>query len=149
LPVRLSFILAAAISLALAGCTAGAPSTPAAPTPTAPAAPTPVPPEPTPVPPEPTPTAPAGETEPPAGTSAEVSIAGFAFDPASLSVTVGTQITWTNEDSTPHTVTFSDGPDSGSLDQGETFQHTFDTAGTYDYICTIHPTMQGSVEVTD
>ncbi|MDQ3938643.1 MAG: plastocyanin/azurin family copper-binding protein, partial [Chloroflexota bacterium] len=97
----------------------------------------------------PSPTAPAADTPPPAGGAADVSIADFAFDPASLSVSVGTQITWTNEDSAAHTVTFSDGPDSGNLEQGETFQHAFDTAGTYDYVCTIHPTMQATVEVTD
>jgi plastocyanin len=75
-----------------------------------------------------------------------VSVAGFAFEPAELTVSVGTTVTWTNNDPTAHTVT-GDGYDIGTLEPGATGTRTFDTAGTFDYLCAIHPSMQGSVVV--
>jgi plastocyanin len=77
----------------------------------------------------------------------EVSIIDNAFDPATLSISAGDTVTWTNTGDLPHTVTFEEGPDSGTLSSGQTFQHTFDSMGTFTYICTIHPTMQGVVNV--
>lgn len=86
----------------------------------------------------------------PAGGSVQaVTIKGFAFDPASISVTVGATVTWTNEDSTAHTVTFdSGGVDSGQLAAGATYSRTFDAPGTFAYHCAIHPSMTGTVTVT-
>ena len=81
---------------------------------------------------------------------AAVTVVDFAFDPTSLSVPVGETVTWTNEDGAAHTVT-SDGQgplDSGDIAGGATFEHTFDQPGTYGYVCTIHPTMTGTVEVS-
>lgn len=78
-----------------------------------------------------------------------VSIANFAFSPASVNVNVGDTVTWTNQDSSAHTVT-SDTPGvfgSGQLAQGQTFQFTFSQAGTFAYHCAIHPTMTGTVVV--
>ena len=84
----------------------------------------------------------------PAPSDAAVTISGFAFDPASLDVAVGTTVTWTNQDATQHTVTAADGSfDSGGLAQGATFSQTFDTAGTFSYACKFHPTMQATVTV--
>lgn len=90
-----------------------------------------------------------------AGTSAKtnsVAIENFAFSPASITVKVGTTVTWTNNDSANHTVT-SDGSedtfDSGSLATGKTFSHTFSKTGTFKYRCTFHPDMTGSVLVTN
>jgi plastocyanin len=78
----------------------------------------------------------------------QVAIQDFAFQPASVTVAVGTTITWTNRDSAPHTVTFRDGmADSGELSGGQTFRHTFATAGSFDYYCRIHPHMTGVVVV--
>jgi plastocyanin len=78
-----------------------------------------------------------------------VSIDNFAFVPATLTVRVGSTVTWTNHDEEPHTVAASDGsfhsPGMGS--QG-TYSHTFPTAGKYDYICSIHPFMHATVVVT-
>jgi plastocyanin len=65
-----------------------------------------------------------------------------------VTIQEGQQVTWTNEDSTTHTVT-GDGFDSGDIAPGESFSHTFDSAGTYQYSCQYHPTMQGTVEVTE
>jgi amicyanin len=76
-------------------------------------------------------------------------IKDFAFSPSSLTIKVGDKVTWTNQDSAPHTVTAdSRGEfDSGRLSQGDTFSYTFDTAGTFDYHCSIHPFMQATVIV--
>ena len=80
---------------------------------------------------------------------AAVTIKGFAFGPAALTVNAGTTVTWTNEDTTGHTVTFdSGGVTSDTLQNGATFDHTFATAGTFTYHCAIHPSMKGSVTVT-
>ena len=79
-----------------------------------------------------------------AGTN--VAIEAFAFGPAELSVPVGTAVTWKNNDPTAHTVT-GDGFNTGPLEQGTTGTLAFDTAGTFDYFCAIHPTMRGSVIV--
>ncbi|MDE1829939.1 MAG: cupredoxin domain-containing protein [Thaumarchaeota archaeon] len=76
------------------------------------------------------------------------------FDPASLSVKVGTTVIWTNQDSSAHTVTSGDptaGPsgqfDSGLIKPGNTFKHTFTAAGTTSYFCTVHPWMTGKIIV--
>lgn len=77
-----------------------------------------------------------------------ITIQGFAFDPATAAVPMGTEVTWTNADPVPHTVTADDGSfDSGPLDQGGTFSMTFNEAGEVAYACAIHPTMKGTVTV--
>jgi len=63
------------------------------------------------------------------------------------SVTPGTVVTWTNEDSAPHTAT-GDNFDTGMLNRGDSKSVTVDTPGTYDYICAHHPSMKGSVLVS-
>ncbi|MEA2513900.1 MAG: hypothetical protein QOJ59_3387 [Thermomicrobiales bacterium] len=85
-----------------------------------------------------------------AGKSVTVEIAGFAFAPATIEIATGDTVTWTNKDTVPHTVSFADMTiaDSGVLDPGETFRHTFDTSGTYTYQCNPHPNMTGTVVVT-
>jgi len=78
----------------------------------------------------------------------EVFIQGMAFNPASITVTAGTTITWTNKDAIGHTVTSNTKLfNSGTLQQGGTFSFTFPTAGTFSYYCTIHPSMVASVTV--
>ena len=77
-----------------------------------------------------------------------VSIEGFAFSPATTTVQVGDSVTWTNADATAHTATAGDGSfDTESIGPGESSTITFDTAGTYAYVCSIHPTMAGTVVV--
>ncbi|GAA3430859.1 cupredoxin family copper-binding protein [Kutzneria kofuensis] len=80
-----------------------------------------------------------------------VSIKNFAFAPTTITVKVGTTVTWTNSDQDPHTVT-SDGKsgplNSKPLNQGDTYQYTFTQAGTFSYLCTIHPFMTATVTVT-
>ena len=72
-----------------------------------------------------------------AATTESVTIMNFAFSPASITVKKGTKVTWTNKDSIAHTVTESDGqsggPDSSTLQQGDAYSFTFNTAGTFHY----------------
>lgn len=75
-----------------------------------------------------------------------ITLQDFTFSPKAVTVKVGDSVTWTNADSVPHTVT-SEAFDSGSLAQGQSFTYTFDKAGTFDYKCSIHPTMTGTVNV--
>ncbi|WP_405883542.1 cupredoxin domain-containing protein [Streptomyces sp. NBC_01136] len=80
-----------------------------------------------------------------------VAIKNFAFSPATLKVKVGTTVTWTNQDTDAHTVTSAalGGPlHSAPLGTHATYSHTFTKPGTYPYVCTIHPFMTATVEVT-
>ena len=81
----------------------------------------------------------------------KVTIQNFAFSPASITVKVGTKVTWTNKDSAAHTVTgdSNDGPASGTLAQDASYSFTFTKAGTFKYDCSIHPDMKGTVIVTN
>jgi plastocyanin len=81
-------------------------------------------------------------------TTAEVKVDNFSFGPATLTVAVGTTVTWTNRDDIPHTVVSTDKVfKSKVLDTDEKFSFTFAKAGTYPYFCSIHPKMTGSVVV--
>lgn len=98
------------------------------------------------------PTAPAGSTpaasSPPAATATSVGIDKFLYNPDPITVAVGATVTWTNEQGFDHTVTAEDGSfDSGDIATGDTFEHTFDTAATFTYVCSIHPNMAGTVIV--
>jgi plastocyanin len=75
-----------------------------------------------------------------------VIIANLAFQPAAITVPTGTTVAWTNDDAPPHTVTSTDGSfDSGILDPGGSFSFTFNEPGSFDYVCQLHPQMQGTV----
>jgi len=79
-----------------------------------------------------------------------VTISGFTFVSSPITVTAGSTITWTNTDGPNHSVVAEDGGfRSSSLGTGETFSNTFDTAGTFNYVCGIHGSMRGTVVVTD
>ncbi len=78
----------------------------------------------------------------------EVSIDNFSFTPQQTQVKAGTTVTWTNRDDIPHTVTSVDKIfSSPPLDTGGTYSFTFRQTGKYDYYCSIHPHMTGSVVV--
>jgi len=80
-----------------------------------------------------------------------VTIKGFAFVPAAITVKAGTTVTWTNQDSDAHTVTsqHDSGPlGSTALNTGQSYSYTFTKPGTYSYLCTIHPFMTATVTVT-
>jgi plastocyanin len=123
-------VLAGAAVLALAACGGGtATSTPAAPTAAA--------------------TTAAATSAATGGAGGEaVTIADFSFTPQTLTASVGSTVTWTNDGAQPHTVKWSDGtPESEQLQTGDTYERTFDTAGTFDYVCGIHPQMTGSITI--
>ncbi len=74
---------------------------------------------------------------------------GIKFVPPEVTVAAGDTVTWTNNDTVGHDVTgddFSSG-EAGAMGGGDTFEFTFDQAGTFDYVCTVHPGMEGSVTV--
>jgi plastocyanin len=91
---------------------------------------------------------PPGSTTGPDFKPAAVTIENLAFSPASLTVPIGTTVTWTNNDATAHTVTSKTGLfDSGIMNRGDTFSYTFNDQGVFEYHCTIHTTMNGTVTV--
>jgi phospholipase C len=78
----------------------------------------------------------------------QVAIDNFSFTPATLTISAGTTMTWTNHDDVQHTVTAADKSfDSGAIDTDGTFSHQFTTPGTYAYHCSIHPTMMAQIIV--
>ena len=80
--------------------------------------------------------------------TAEVKIDNFSFGPGTLTVPVGSTVTWTNGDDIPHTVVSTEGVfKSKVLDTDEKFSFTFSKAGSYPYFCSIHPKMTGRVVV--
>jgi plastocyanin len=82
------------------------------------------------------------------GTGQQVGIANRAFNPATLTVSAGSTVTWTNADAATHSVTFDNGPDCGNLATGASTTVTFSAAGSYPYHCKIHPSMTGSITVS-
>ncbi|OGN89057.1 MAG: hypothetical protein A2Z74_00750 [Chloroflexi bacterium RBG_13_46_9] len=82
------------------------------------------------------------------GSANSVNMANLAFSPATLTIKVGTTVTWTNKDSTTHTVISDSGVfQSGNMAPNATFTYTFSNAGTFPYHCSIHPSMKGTVVV--
>lgn len=94
-------------------------------------------------------------SDPASGSSSgAVTIKSFDYSPSPAKVKAGTKVTWTNDDSIRHTVTSGKrGATDGKYDlvledKGATASHTFDAPGTFPYHCTIHPAMDGVVEVS-
>ena len=91
------------------------------------------------------------------GGGAEVGMQNIQFDPSDVTIKAGATVTWTNDEGVPHDVEktsgpgpqFSSGPEGGMM-EGDTFAHTFDQPGTYEYVCRVHaPGMAGTIEVTN
>ena len=79
---------------------------------------------------------------------AAVKIDNFVFGPQTLTVQVGTTVTWTNSDDIPHTAVSTNGVfKSKVIDTNEKFSYTFTKPGTYSYFCSVHPKMTGKVVV--
>jgi plastocyanin len=80
----------------------------------------------------------------------QVVMSGYAFGPRALTITAGDTVTWVNRDSAPHDVKTTSGPESihsPMLDKGATWSHTFTVAGSYGYVCTVHPGMTAQLLV--
>lgn len=92
--------------------------------------------------------APAQTHENPAGIT-QVTIRLFKFSPETIEVTTGETVEWANDDLTPHTVTSRGARElnSGTIDAGSSWRHTFTQAGTFPYYCTFHPEMKGTIIV--
>jgi len=83
-----------------------------------------------------------------AAADAQVVIDNFTFSPTPLTVKVGTTVTWLNRDDIPHSIVLPTlQVHSHPLDTNDTFSYRFDKAGTYNYICGLHPHMHGQVVV--
>ena len=83
-------------------------------------------------------------------TQVTINIVDFAFNPRVDTVAVGGTVTWTNTGNAPHTSTSTASPalwDSGTLNNGQSFPRQFSTAGSFQYDCTIHPNMTGTIVV--
>jgi plastocyanin len=84
----------------------------------------------------------------PAGDANTIVLKDFHFSPMSLTVPAGATVIWRNLDEEPHTVVSDAGLfRSGGLDQNDSFTFKFDKPGTYKFICSIHPQMQGTIVV--
>lgn len=78
----------------------------------------------------------------------QVKIDNFKFGPANLTVSKGTSVTWTNQDDIPHSIVITAlGTHSKVMDTDQAFTYQFDKAGTYSYVCGLHPFMHGQVVV--
>lgn len=91
-------------------------------------------------------------TTTPIPTIHNISIQDFAFNQKIINIKKGDTIIWTNKDSAPHTVTAvtgdNGGPASETLNKNKAFSFTFNNIGTFNYYCVFHPSMTGSVVVT-
>ena len=145
---RTILVLASTMVLILSACGGGATATaPAAPASDAPASEAPA-------------SAPAASEsaaagEAPCAPSTEAgtvtaTMANIAFNPASITASVGDTVTWTNNDSAPHTATVKSDPTctTETLANGATGSIVFNVAGSYEFFCKIHPTMTGTIEVS-
>jgi plastocyanin len=91
----------------------------------------------------------AGTTPAPASTSATVHMAGRSFSPSTATIAAGGSVTFINDDDREHTATAGSGAfDTGVLDPGARSTKAFPAAGSYAFLCAIHPEMTGRVEVT-
>jgi plastocyanin len=77
----------------------------------------------------------------------KLEIDNFSFLPQRITVKAGTTVSWTNKDETPHTVASSELFKSKALDTTDSFSFTFATPGVYQYFCSLHPFMTGTVVV--
>lgn len=93
---------------------------------------------------------PSGAVAAPRAGPADVAINGFSFGPGAVKVRAGQAVTWTNADDTPHQITLV-GPNGRRSDvmlKGQSATMQFDAEGNIAYICGLHPTMKGTVEVS-
>src|ERR1700726_2721799 len=87
---------------------------------------------------------------PAGGADTAVKIDNFTFTPQRVNVKAGTTVTWTNQDDIPHTVTSATKAfRSKALDTEDRFSFTFTTAGVYEYFCSLHPHMTGTIGVEE
>jgi plastocyanin len=81
------------------------------------------------------------------GVKTDVNIASFAFMPATISASAGKPLSFLNTDDTPHQVSVANGPKTAVFLRGQKASLTIDKAGEYNYICGLHPSMKGVIQV--
>lgn len=87
-----------------------------------------------------------------AAAAQQIRIADRAFSPKEVTVTKGTKVTWNNSDGVNHDIkknNGNNGPNSPLLSQGQSYSYTYDEVGTFNYYCSIHSEMTGTVTVTE
>ena len=90
----------------------------------------------------------AGEPARQGGAGATVIIEDYAYSPGNLQVSAGASVTWKNRDSAPHSATANNRSwDTGVLAKGQSATLTFDSPGTFDYFCSVHPNMKARLVV--
>jgi plastocyanin len=86
-----------------------------------------------------------------AASTGAITIKNMMFTPPQISIQKGGTVTWTNDDNTAHTVTDDltnvGGPSSGDIQPGSTYSFTFNKTGSFQYHCSIHPSMRGTIVV--
>ena len=82
------------------------------------------------------------------GGGTTITIAGFAFDPDTITVSGPTEVTITNDDSATHTFTLDDGSVDETVEPGATKTVTVDVSASTGFHCNIHPQMTGQIEVS-
>ena len=75
-----------------------------------------------------------------------ITLQNFSFNPSELNIKKGDTVTWTNQDSAPHTI-LANSFQSNTLSKGQNFSFTFNASGAFEYICSIHPSMKGKIIV--
>jgi plastocyanin len=81
------------------------------------------------------------------GLKGDVNIASFAFLPAKITASAGKALTFLNSDDTPHQISVANGPKTAVFLRGQRASLTIDKPGEYNYICGLHPSMKGVIEV--
>jgi plastocyanin len=83
-----------------------------------------------------------------ASSRVEIDISGLEFSPPDLTIAPGTEVVWTNRESAQHTATAVDGTFSSPvLEEGDTYSFVFDAPGSFEYLCTFHVEMTGTITV--
>ena len=95
------------------------------------------------------PGAPAAAASAEPSMAATVAIKGFTFEPGEITVSAGDEVTWSNEDASNHNVVFDDKAQKGipNIREGQKGTATFREAGSFSYVCSYHPGMEGTVVV--
>lgn len=91
-----------------------------------------------------------GGSNPPPGETHNVGMSGLAFVPSTLTIQVGENVTWTNNEAVAHNVVSDNATDpftSGVMSYGQTYTHRFNQAGIFPYHCSLHPGMTGTIIV--
>jgi plastocyanin len=89
----------------------------------------------------------APRSEPPKPVTHTVTVEAVQFTPPTIAIRTGDSVTWVNKDPFPHNVKAGNGPESPAIQAGASWTSTFDKPGDYHYVCSLHTTMKGVLQV--